>query len=1525
MSFSSWLRYLKLTGSFGGGAGGVRPGRNSRRGNSAAVRLPRKPGAFVRLELEPLEQRQLPSVITVNTTADDADGNTSSPAALLANPGPDQTISLREAILACDNDGSAGTDYINFAIGFGMQTIAPLSGLPVITRPMILDATSQPGFFGLPVIELNGSSIPAGAPTSHSGLAITANGCTVKGFLIDHFTYDGIYLQGANNNVIGAAQPAFGAMNIIEANGRYGVEMTVQSTGNLVNANFIGTDPSGTSGLGNSQGGVTISDDSSGNHIGLPNTLSQQGSGPFDGAGNVISGNDGNGVVIEDPGTTGNFVQGNFIGTHPFGNKPLPNTASGVLIYNAASGNVIGGSSFVNNPLGGFQFLAGAGNLISGNSAAGVEIFEATGNSVQGNFIGTDLSGTQKVPNAAAANFDGVDLLKGASDNQIGGPSSIDGTGRLMGLGNLISGNHLDGVAIGDFFGGPGPAQILEARNHVEGNFIGTDVTGTIALANGENGVHLDGDAVGNFIGGTAPGTRNVISGNGVAGSTPPLQLGAGVQIADFFGSGPDENNVVQNNYIGMDVTGVHALGNLSEGVMIQRGAANNHIGAAGAGNLISGNPNAVVITDSTTTGNKLLANTIGLGADGQPILPGAGDGNLIEVRGGANYNQLGQAGAGNIISGATQFGIVLSDPGTNNNNVQGNYIGTDATGEQPRPNQGAGIVIQNGAANNLIGGAGQGNVISGNGTGSALTSLGFTGGVIITDQNTTGNILEDNLIGTDASGTMALGNVAAGVLIRAGANGNLIRRAQTGNVISGNAPATTAYGFGVYITDFGTTNNLVTGNFIGTDVTGTEALGVQVDGVAIANGASFNQIGAAGKPNVISGNTHAGVDIDGQNTKDDRILGNLIGTDVTGTLPLGNGNPTQASPDDGLGVFVGRGPDSIFVGIGIPGGGNVISGNVRGVEVASDSGNIYIVGNYIGTDITGTKALGNGTGVTLMGMGSATIVGPGNVISGNSTGVFFERGGGLVVGNLIGTDASGEHMLGNIHYGIVAMGNPAAPTTVQLGSPGGVLGGNVVAGNRGGGIKLEGPFTAATVVANLIGTDAAGTTAFPNTGYGIDLENTSNVTVGGTAAGSANVIAANTLGGVFVNGSTPTSTSPVTNVIAGNSIGTDLHDTIPLGNGGDGIVINNSSGNTIGGTVAGAGNIIAYNAQGGVDVATGTGNAIRGNSIFANGSFVNAGIPHGPGIVLGSGANNNAPAPILTTATYSTGKLLVFGLAKPGDVVDLFANAADDPEGKIYLGSKKTLPVRQIGAVSLFSVSLQTTLALDNKVITATQTDANGNTSAFSFPIIDPPSHDNAGPFVYQLYEDLLGRPPSYGEFNYWTGRMHQGMTARQVAAAIMRGLEYRTIEVQTAYHTYLQRDAGAAELAAATHILSNGGTVEQLQVRLVTSPEYWQLQGGTAAGFLNGLYQEALGHAPDAAEVAALTPVLHPGRVAEAVFASAEYRRDLIENDYMALLYHAPDKRAERAFLQALAHGARDEDVLAAIFGSAGYLEGL
>lgn len=474
--------------------------------------------------------------------------------------------SLRQAILTAN--ASPGTDTVIFDIpGAGPFTIKPLSALPPITDPVNIDATTEPGYQGSPLIEIDGEA----AGSQVDGLTINAGGSTVKGLAINRFQgsgillqqgggnrivgdrigtdlagqkalgngFDGIEIDGSANNTIGGGDPS--SANLISGNGIAGVQITgASSTGNVVAGNLIGTDLSGKKSLGNVSAGVYLD--------GVANTL-LGGSDP--GARNVISGNKGAGVQITGQAATGNRVQGNLIGTDITGSSTLGNALDGVYLEGSA-GNTIGGDGST------------LGNLISGNGLTGIRIAgdTASGNLVEGNKVGTNLAGSRALGNT----FDGI-FINGSPQNVIGGDSA--------GLGNVVSGNGGVGVQI---YGGGA------SGNAVEGNLIGTDGSGLKAVPNLHDGVYIN-QASANTIGGTTAGARNVISGNRLVG----------VQFSPRGATG----NVVQGNYIGANINGQPRLGN-DFGLFLD-GAVGNTIGGAGdAANLIAGNHVANIFQGSS-------------------------------------------------------------------------------------------------------------------------------------------------------------------------------------------------------------------------------------------------------------------------------------------------------------------------------------------------------------------------------------------------------------------------------------------------------------------------------------------------------------------------------------------------------------------------------------------------------------------------------------------------------------------------------------------------------------------------------------------------------------------------------------------------------------------------------------------------------------------------------------------------------------------------------------------------------------
>ena len=774
----------------------------------------------VRPRVQLLEGRVLPSIFTVTNTDD-------------AGPG-----SLRQAIL--DANAHPGTDTIAFNIpGSGVHTIQPSSALPALTDSAVIDGTTQPGFAGSPLIVLNGNAAGAGV----NGLTVTAGYSTVQALVINGFSGDGLDLIAAGSDNI--------------------------------DGNYVGTDAAGTQAVPNSGSGIRVS--SADNRIG----------GTVTGTGNLISGNRGNGVLITGSAATGNSVLGNRIGTNAAGAAALANGANGVAIEGGAQDNTVGGAD------------PGTRNLISGNNGEGVRIFKTDGsdtrhNFIEGNFIGTNAAGTAALGNANSGIF-----VPFSEDNLIAD--------------NLVSGNRgFAGIAVcahspcGGLFSTVGDG----SGNLLVGNKVGTNVDGTAAVANLGYGVTLDGiRGTGARVGGTTPEDRNIISGNQSVG-------------VEFFNE--TTATVVEGNYIGTDATGTRAVANGADGVRLE-GASDNVIGgtAAGAGNLIAGNAqNGVAIRSGT--GNAVQGNFIGTDVTGtRPLANGTG----VNLSGGSS-NLIGGpvAAARNVISGNRGEGIEID---ANNNVVQGNFIGTDMTGTTALGNGasgvGNGIHIFSGAFN-LIGGTdpGDGNLVSGNPTNGI--AIGF-------DARAIGNIVQGNYVGTDVTGTAAIPNEDGIALVGGpGGSDNLIGGMDpgAGNLLSGNTRG------GLYISSGGT-GNAVEGNFIGTDLSGTRAV-PNGYGFFVFSGSDIQIGGAqAGAGNLISGNLHDGISLIDSFASGNRIEGNRIGTDVSGTLPLPNlDNGVNLVNESALGA-----PHDNTIGGTVGAAGNLIAYNGHdGILIDTGTGN---------------------------------------------------------------------------------------------------------------------------------------------------------------------------------------------------------------------------------------------------------------------------------------------------------------------------------------------------------------------------------------------------------------------------------------------------------------------------------------------------------------------------------------------------------------------------------------------------------
>jgi len=512
--------------------------------------------------------------------------------------------SLREAI-NCANM-HPGLDTISFQIpGSGLHTINVLSPLPTVTDIVIIDGTTQSGFNPLncvPIIELNGS----GAGGAANGLKIVAGNSVVRGLVINRFSLSGIELATIGSNVVAG--------------------------------NYIGTNTSGTVDLGNTMNGIYINNTRQ-NVIGGLNACDR----------NVISGNNTNGVWVIGGSATSNRVVGNYIGTTADGLLPLGNTRDGVNFAIGAGANTIGGNTassrniisangddgvelgtsrntvqknYIGTDLNGNKGAAGLGNtaegvriklasnsilnnVISGNrgNGIGIEVTSlAPGNIVRGNFIGTNASGAAIAGLPGNGNgLSGVNIA-GSPNNQIGGAG--------LGAKNVISGNTLHGVQI---------IGTTARLNSVQGNYIGTDVTGTVDMGNLQDGIRIS-SAPKNTIGGIFAGAGNLISGNG----------GNGVGILNAA----SVNETVKGNTIGTDVSGMFALPNL-RGVYILN-ANQNQVGGTGIndGNLISGNLNEGVYLRGISSFNVFEGNSIGVNMNGGAL---KNNGNGVRVEGSDN------------------------------------------------------------------------------------------------------------------------------------------------------------------------------------------------------------------------------------------------------------------------------------------------------------------------------------------------------------------------------------------------------------------------------------------------------------------------------------------------------------------------------------------------------------------------------------------------------------------------------------------------------------------------------------------------------------------------------------------------------------------------------------------------------------------------------------------------------------------------------------------------------------------------
>lgn len=196
---------------------------------------------------------------------------------------------------------------------------------------------------------------------------------------------------------------------------------------------------------------------------------------------------------------------------------------------------------------------------------------------------------------------------------------------------------------------------------------------------------------------------------------------------------------------------------------------------------------------------------------------------------------------------------------------------------------------------------------------------------------------------------------------------------------------------------------------------------------------------------------------------------------------------------------------------------------------------------------------------------------------------------------------------------------------------------------------------------------------------------------------------------------------------------------------------------------------------------------------------------------------------------------------------------------------------------------------------------------------------------FVDQVFRDLLGRPADAEGLAAWLAQLDQGMPRSQLVAEIEQSAEYRLDEVTAIYQHYLRRPADSAALEMGSQLLAQGGTDEQLAAIVAGSPEYFALHGGTNAGFLTALFQDALNRPIDVGANAAFGQALAAGasrtQIAAIVFASHEYHAEVVDAANLDLLHRDADIAGQSFWAGRLDAGVTNGELIAAIAASDEY----
>ena len=1092
--------------------------------------------------------------------------------------------SLRQAIT--NANAIAGADATRFRLttadagydGTGYQ-IALASALPTIDDQLLLSGTNQAGYAGTPIIQID-------AAGQDEALVLVGDGSQVRGLSIGGAARVAISMEGANQRVEsswlgvgvdgtttttnftgidisgdGSVVGGVGVGNVIVSSDQTGVRVSAGTGTTIIRGNTIGLTAAG---LPKANGAYGV-------HLQSHETVFIDD--------NTISNAGGAGIRAQAPSGT-LTVTGNRIGTDAAGTAAAGNLARGLYVLNFDGLLRVGGTDAADR------------NVISANNGRGIEVDTSTladGSFIDGNHIGLGSDGQTALGNGGdgihVVDSSNVAIGRAGAGNLIGSnqgrgidvhdSSDITIDANVVGLaadgttarGNVNQGIRLTNVtdsSIGAAAAGnriaysTGGAILINGGSNIAiaGNVIGLDADGN-AAANGGSGIILINGAAGITIGG-----ENAADGNVVAASTGNGILGQSGSQA-----------IVLNNRIGTDETGLLDRGNAGIGISVTDGSDGWEIGRAGAGNVIAASGSfGIEIRD--VDGATVVDNRIGLGSDGQTALGNASDG--IYVADSANVT-IGAAGAGNVIGSSGGDGIEIAR--SSGVILAGNVIGLAADRVAVRSNTRHGVRV-GGVTSSTIGLAGAGNLIAEN----------LQSGILL--DGSTGITIAANTIGLDGAGDAA-GNGSDGVVVYRNSAGVTIggTNAADANVISANA------GHGILGQD--NAQAIVVGNLIGTDATGLLSRGNGADGINLRSGSNGWEIGRIGSGNVIADNTDDGIEI--HESDSITVAANIIGLGSDGRTVLANGhNGVQAELAQSL-------------TIGSAAAGNRIAGNSgKGIQLTDVDGST-IAANTIGLDVDGNAAGNQAGGIAVLGGSSNLVIGgadtaDGNVIAANSSGANRADGilveaseNGQILNNRIGTDPTGQFARGHDGHGI----------SLTVGSHGWTIGrdgqGNLLAGNRSEITSTDS--TNLSIDGNLIGVAADGQTTISSRGTAVLLFDASDSVIG--TAGVGNTISGEQFGGIEVFGGD-------TIAIAGNRVGVSHDGTTRLFSGDEAILVKQASNVTVGGTAAGAGNVVTSDDSNAIEIQSSTGVTLRGNAIGTDATgTLDFGVLTGGGILV--------------------------------------------------------------------------------------------------------------------------------------------------------------------------------------------------------------------------------------------------------------------------------------------------------------------